>query len=320
MDNFLSPVGWLLALLQALLFAAMAPLLAAWIKRVKCRLQNRRGPSLLQPYRDLRKLYYKETLVAETASPIFRLAPYIIFAATWMAAAVIPMIAMQLPTAVVADVIVLVGFLALARFFLALAGMDIGTAFGGMGASREVLVSSLAEPAMLMAIFTLTMSAQSTNLSSVIDYVLSYGLVLRPSFMFAMVAVMLVAIAETGRIPVDNPDTHLELTMIHEAMILEYSGRHLALMEGAAQLKLMAYFVLIANVFLPWGIATEFTPQALLLGLLAIGAKLALLGILLAVAETALAKMRVFRIPQYLNLAFLLALLGMLSNVILEMG
>jgi len=320
MDNFLSPVGWLLALLQALLFAAMAPLLAAWIKRVKCRLQSRRGPSLLQPYRDLRKLYYKETLVAETASPIFRLAPYIIFAATWMAAAVIPMIAMQLPTAVVADVIVLVGFLALARFFLALAGMDIGTAFGGMGASREVLVSSLAEPAMLMAIFTLTMSAQSTNLSSVIDYVLSYGLVLRPSFMFAMVAVMLVAIAETGRIPVDNPDTHLELTMIHEAMILEYSGRHLALMEGAAQLKLMAYFVLIANVFLPWGIATEFTPQALLLGLLAIGAKLALLGILLAVAETALAKMRVFRIPQYLNLAFLLALLGMLSNVILEMG
>ncbi len=320
MDNFLSPVGWSLALLQALLYAVAAPLLTAWVKRVKCRLQNRRGPSLLQPYRDMRKLFVKEVMVAETASPIFRLAPYIVFAATWMAASVIPMIAMQLPTAVVADVIVLVGFLALGRFFLALAGMDIGTAFGGMGASREVLVSSLAEPAMLMAIFTLTMTARSTNLSSVIDYVLNYGLVLRPSFMFALLAVMLVAVAETGRIPVDNPATHLELTMIHEAMILEYSGRHLALMEGAAQIKLMAYSVLIVNVFMPWGIATEFTPQALLLGLLAITAKLALLGVVLAVAETTLAKMRVFRIPQYLNLAFLLALLGMLSNVILEMG
>jgi len=320
MGDFLSPVGWSLAVLQALLYAAAAPLLTAWIKRVKCRLQNRRGPSLLQPYRDMRKLFAKEVLVAETASPIFRLAPYIVFAATWMAASVIPMIAMQLPTAVVADVIVLIGFLALARFFLALAGMDIGTAFGGMGSSRELLVSSLAEPAMLMAIFTLTMTAQSTNLSSVIDYVLNTGLVLRPSFMFALLAVMLVAVAETGRIPVDNPATHLELTMIHEAMILEYSGRHLALMEGAAQLKLMAYFVLIANVFLPWGIATEFTPQALMWGLLAITAKLALLGVVLAVAETTLAKMRVFRIPQYLNLAFLLALLGMLSNVILEMA
>jgi len=320
MGDFLSPAGWSLALLQAVLYAAAAPLLTAWVKRVKCRLQNRRGPSLLQPYRDMRKLFVKEVLVAETASPIFRLAPYIVFAATWMAASVIPMIAMQLPTAVVADVIVLVGFLALARFFLALAGMDIGTAFGGMGSSRELLVSSLAEPAMLMAIFTLTMTAQSTNLSSVIDYVLNAGLVLRPSFLFALLAVMLVAVAEAGRIPVDNPATHLELTMIHEAMILEYSGRHLALMEGAAQIKLMAYFVLIANVFLPWGIATEFTPGALLLGLLAITAKLALLGVVLAVAETTLAKMRVFRIPQYLNLAFLLALLGMLSNVILEMA
>jgi len=320
MDNFLSPVGWLLAVLQALLFAAAAPLLTAWVKKVKCRLQNRRGPSLLQPYRDLRKLFIKETLVAETASPIFRLAPYIVFAATWMAASVIPMVSMQLPTAVVADVIVLVGFLALARFFLALAGMDVGTSFGGMGSSREVLVSSLAEPAMLMAIFTLTMTAQSTNLSSVIDYVLNYGLVLRPSFMFALLAMILVAVAETGRIPVDNPATHLELTMIHEAMILEYSGRHLALMEVAAQIKLMAYAVLIANIFLPWGIATEFTPQALMLGLLAIICKVLLLGILLAVAETSLAKMRVFRIPQYLNLAFLLALLGMLSNVILEMA
>ncbi len=320
MADYAHLTGWLLALVQTLLFLAGAPLLVGWVRWVKCRLQNRRGPSPLQPYRDLRKLFAKEPVVAESASPLFRVMPYILLAATLLAASVIPLIAAHLPNAAIADMIVLVGFLALGRFFLALAGMDVGTAFGGMGSSREMTVSSLAEPAMLMAIFTLAMTAESTNLSTAVQHFLQAGLVLRPSFLFALLGLLLVAVAETGRIPVDNPATHLELTMIHEAMILEYSGRHLALIEWAAQLKLMIYGVLIANLFLPWGIATDFAPLALLTGLAAIAVKLLLLGVALAVSETGLAKMRLFRVPQFLNLAFLLALLGMLSHVILETG
>ncbi len=320
MGDLLSLSGWGLALLQTVIFLAGAPLLAGWIKRVKSRLQNRRGPGLLQPYQDLRKLFGKEVLVAHTASPLFRAAPYIVFGSTLVAVSVIPLLAVHLPTAAVADVIVLVGFLALARFFLALAGMDVGTAFGGMGASREMLVSALAEPAMLMAVFTLAMSAHSTNLSSVVQFNLTTGVTLRPSFMFALLGLILVAIAETGRIPVDNPATHLELTMIHEAMILEYSGRHLALMEWAAQLKLMLYGVLITCIFFPWGIATEPGWTVLLASLVIVVIKLAILGMMLAVSETVLAKMRLFRAPQYLNLAFLLTLLGLFSHVILETG
>ncbi len=311
--------GWLV-LLQAGLFLLGAPLLVAWVRRVKARLQNRRGADFWQPYRDLYKLFAKETLVAHTASSIFRAAPYIVFGSTLLACMVVPLLVLGLPTAAVADVIVLVGFLALGRFFLTLAAMDIGTAFGGMGASREMLVSALAEPAMLMAVFTLAMTAHSTNLSSMAEHQLTTGLILRPSYLFALMALVLVAVAETGRIPVDNPATHLELTMIHEAMLLEYSGRHLALMEWAAQLKLMLYGVLIVNVFFPWGIATAFTPPALAVGLLAVVGKLAFLGVLLGVVETGLAKMRLFRAPQFLNMALLLALLGLLSYVILEAG
>ncbi|HFE32054.1 MAG TPA: formate hydrogenlyase [Gammaproteobacteria bacterium] len=313
-------MSWLLALLQTVAFVLLAPLFAAWVKRVKCWLQNRRPPALLQPYRDLRKLFGKQVLLSHNASPLFRIAPYIIAGATLLAAAVVPLLAVNLPTAAIADVIVLAGFFALARFFLALAGMDVGTAFGGMGSSREMTLSALAEPAMLMAVFTLAMVAGSTNLSTVIGHILGDGLVLRPSLLFALLSLILVAVAETGRIPVDNPATHLELTMIHEAMILEYSGRHLALMEWAAQLKLMIYGVLIANIFFPWGIATEPGAGALLGALAAIGLKLALLGAALAVGETVLAKMRLFRVPAFLVLALTLAVIGMLSHIILEVA
>lgn len=311
-------MSWLIAIVQAVLFVALAPLLAGWLKCCKCRLQNRKSPPLFQPYRDLIKLTQKQPVVATQASWLFTIAPYIIFSATVLAASVVPLIAVDMPTSASADVIVMVGFFAFARFFLALAGLDIGTAFGGMGSSREMTISSLAEPAMLMAIFTLTMTASTTNLSLAIDHVLQEGLVLRPSFVFALFAMILVAIAETGRVPVDNPATHLELTMIHEAMILEYSGRHLALIEWASQLKLMLYGVLIANIFFPWGIAESFTLQALINGLLAIGGKLAVLGLFLAISETLLAKMRLFRIQEYLGFAYLLGLLGMLSHIILE--
>jgi len=239
---------------------------------------------------------------------------------TILAAAVVPLVAVRLPTAEIADVIVLVGFFALGRFFLALAAMDIGTAFGGMGSSRDMTIASLAEPAVLMAVFTLAMTANSTNLSTAVQFTLESGLVLRPSFIFITVGLMMVAVAETGRIPIDNPTTHLELTMLHEAMILEYSARHLALIEWAAQIKFMVFGVLIANIFLPWGIATEFTPLALATGAFAIALKLLVLVVILAISETIVAKMRLFKAPEYLNIAYLLCLLGMLSHVILEVG
>jgi len=259
-------------------------------------------------------------VLAHDASWIFRATPYIVFMTTVLAAAVVPLIALRLPTAAVADVIVLVGFLGLGRFFLALAGMDIGTAFGGMGSSREMMIGALAEPVLLMTVFTLAMSASSTNLSEAVSFTLHGGLVIRPSFLFALVGLMMVAVAETGRIPIDNPATHLELTMVHEAMILEYSGRYLALLEWASMIKLMVYFVLIANIFAPWGIASVSTPPALAMGALAIALKLTLLGIVLVLWETVMAKMRLFRVPQYLGFAFLLSLLGMLTHVILESG
>jgi formate hydrogenlyase subunit 4 len=311
-------IYWLLALGQTALFVAGAPLLAGWIKWVKCRSQNRSPPSMLQPYRNLAKLFRKDVVLAEHASWLFRSTPYIAFGSMVLAAAVVPFVAVHLPTAAIADVIVLVGFLALARFFQALAGMDIGTAFGGMGSSREMTIASLAEPAMLMAVFTLAMTASSTNLSAAIEHELAAGFVLRPSFIFSLLGFMMVAVAETGRIPVDNPATHLELTMIHEAMVLEYSARHLALIEWAGHIRLMLYGVLIANVFLPWGIAARLTGIALAVGLLSVVVKLALLGVALVAMETVLAKMRLFRVPAYLSFAFLLTVLGMLSHVILE--
>lgn len=312
--------AWLFAALQTLLFVAGAPLLIGWVRRVKCHTQNRAAPSVFQPYRDLAKLLRKHVVLAERASWLFRSAPYVVFGATLLAAAAVPLVALKLPTAAIADVIVLVGFLALGRFFLALAGMDVGTAFGGMGSSREMMIGALAEPVMLMAVFTLSMSASTTNLSEAVAYTLGSGLVLRPSFVFAMLGLMMVAVAETGRIPVDNPATHLELTMVHEAMILEYSGRHLAVLEWASMIKLMIYLTLIANIFLPWGIATDLSPPHIAQGIVAIVAKLALLGLILVVWETVMAKMRLFRVPQFLGFGFLLSLLGMLTHVVLETG
>jgi len=311
---------WLLNLLQTLLFVSLAPLLVGWIKWLKCHLQNRTSPPLIQPYRDLSKLFRKETVVAEQASWIFGMAPYIVFSVAVLATSIVPLIAVHLPTAVMADVIVLVGFFALARFFQALAGMDIGTAFGGMGSSREMTIASLAEPAFLMAVFTLAVSASTTNLSAAIEYNLLHPQDIRPSYAFAALALALVAVAETGRIPVDNPATHLELTMIHEAMILEYSGRHLALIEWAAHIRMMIYGVLLANVFVPWGIAQEISLPALLEGTAMIVAKLALLGMFLAFVETLLAKMRLFLVQEFLGFAYLLGVLGMLIHIIMEVG
>jgi len=311
---------WLWNLAEAMLMVGLAPLATALVKLLKARLQNRRGPSLLQGYRDLAKLFAKQPVLAEQASWIFRLAPYVIFAATALAAAIVPVILVAMPLTAAADVIALVALLALARFFTALAAMDVGTAFGGMGASREMTFAALSEPAMLMSIFVLSIAAHSTNLSAMIDAVLNSGLGLRPSLAFALAALVMVAIAETGRIPVDNPATHLELTMVHEAMILEYSGRYLALIEWADQIKLLLFATLLLNLFLPWGMAQDTDLVSVLIAAGAWLLKLLLLFTLLSLFETWMAKMRIFRVPEYLGLAFLLAILGMLSHYILEVG
>lgn len=318
MVDFLNPANWLFVWLQTALFVLLAPLFSGWIKWLKCHLQNRRPPSLLQPYRDLLRLVSKDVVLADNASILFRGAPYIICGCIVLAASVVPLLILHQPINAMADVIVLVGLFALTRFFLALAGMDVGTAFGGMGSSREMTVSALAEPAMLMVVFTLSMVASSTNLSILIDYNLHNEIILRPSMLFALIALIMVGLAENARIPIDNPATHLELTMIHEAMLLEYSGRHLALMELASQLKLFIYAVLIIDLFFPWGIAESASISNLGVSLVALAIKLPLLGLLLAIGETAVSKMRLFRVPTFLAMSFSLAMIGMLSFVILE--
>lgn len=310
--------SWIFAIVQTICIVLLAPFLAGLVKWMKCKLQNRQGPPPWQPYQDLLRLSRKQVVLADTASVIFRVAPYVVFSVTIVAVSIIPIVSVQLPTSSLADVIVLVGFLSLARFFLSLAGMDIGTSFGGMGSSREVTISSLAEPALLMAFFTLAMNVSSTNLSTVIGQLAQRPIILYPSLIFSSLGLILVAVAETGRIPIDNPATHLELTMIHEAMILEYSGRHLALMEWAAMLKLTLYALLIVNLIIPWGVAMTLAPGDLLLGVASVSCKLFILALFLAVAETVQAKMRLFRAPQFLGLAFILSLLGMMSHIILE--
>jgi len=298
---------------QMALVLALAPLLTGFVRRVKARLLRRRGPALLQPYRDLLRLLRKEVVLAGNASWLFRATPYLVFAATWVAAALVPTFATGLVFSGAADLIAIIALLASARFFLALAGMDAGTSFGGIGASREVMIASLAEPAMLLIVFTLALVAGSTQLSAVAAFMASPAVGLRVSLGLALVGLVMVAIAENARIPVDNPATHLELTMVHEAMVLEYSGRHLALIELAAALKLLLYLSLLACVFVPWGLAgAQAGPAAAGMGLLGWLAKLAAGGALLAVFETSIAKMRVFRIPEFLGAALMLGLLGAL--------
>ena len=298
---------------QMFLVLLLAPLLTGFVRKVKARLLRRQGPPLLLPYRDLLRLLHKEVVLAENASWLFRVAPYLIFAATWVAAALVPTFATGLLFSWTADLIAITALLGSVRFFLALAGMDVGTSFGGIGSSREVMFASLAEPAMLMIVFTLALVAKSTQLSTISNVLLSAHVGLRISLGLVLVALVIVAIAENARIPVDNPATHLELTMVHEAMILEYSGRHLAVIELAAYLKLLLYVSLIACIFTPWGMATAEAGWAMyFVGAAAYVAKLAVGGGLLALFETAIAKMRVFRVPVFLGASLMLGLLGTL--------
>jgi formate hydrogenlyase subunit 4 len=309
--------SFIIEALQVILVIGLAPAFVGWVRTLKCWFQGRSTPGIFQPYRDLLKLFSKEVVLAHNASWIFRFTPYLLFGTAVLAGGIIPILSIDLPLAATADVIVLVFIFAIARFFLALAGMDIGTAFGGMGSSREMMIASLAEPAMLMAIFTVSLVNKSTSLAEIVQVIYSGQMAFRPSIIFALIAFLLIILAETGRIPVDNPATHLELTMIHEAMILEYSGRHLALIEWTSMMKLYLFVSLAIAAFAPWGIATKGSLAALPAAFGFMILKLGFAGLVIVLIETGLAKMRLFRVPEFLGAAFLLATLGMLSFFIL---
>jgi formate hydrogenlyase subunit 4 len=309
--------GFASQVLQLVIALALAPLLVGWVNQCRAWLQNKRAPSLLLPYYTIRKLFMKDAVVAEDASPLFRLTPYLVFGAMCCAAAIVPSLATDLPFAKAADAIALVGLFALARVFISLAAMDIGTAFGSLGARREMFVGFLAEPALLMVLFTASLISGSTSLPTIVETLAHREFAVYPSLAFAGVAFTMVSLAENARIPVDNPATHLELTMIHEAMVLEYSARHLALIEWASALKLLNYSCIGLALFLPYGIAegADWSGIALAAPLLVV--KLMGGGFALALIETVSAKMRIFRAPEFLGTAFLLAVLAMLVNLLL---
>jgi len=312
--------GMILIVAQLIVLLAVSPFIVGLIRKVKARLQIRRGASVFQPYSDLAKLFRKQPVVSTTTSWVFTVTPYIVFASTLAAGLLIPVFASKTPLAFAGNIIALVYLLALGTFFLILAGLDAGSAFGGMGSSREAIVASLTEPAMILSIFAIALTAGSTNLNTIVHKTaLLEGIVIDPSpHLMALAALFIVTIAETGRVPVDNPATHLELTMIHEAMILEYSGRYLALVEWASGLKLLVFLTLITNIFAPWGIATSTEPVALGIGLATYLMKVSGLAVLIGVLESMFAKLRLFRVTDLLGVAFILALLGLVFFYVLR--
>ena len=307
-----------LALLQVLVVAGGAPLLVGGVRTLKARLVGRRGPRLLQPYADLAKLLRKEAVVSTTTSWIFRITPYVLMSTMVVAALIVPLFLAR-PVLDFAGLVLLMYLFVLGTFFLALAGLDAGSAFGGMGSSREVAVAALAEPTIVVAILALALRAESTNLGAIVErFAREPQLAANPGHLLAFAALFLVMLAETGRLPVDNPSTHLELTMIHEAMVLEYSGHYLALVEWASAMKLFLFMALLANLFFPWGMPGSSELGSLAIGLVILIAKLAVLTVGLAVLETVVAKLRLFRVPEMLAGSFALALLSVLSVFLLK--
>jgi len=307
-----------LALLQVLVVAGGAPLLVGGVRTLKARLVGRRGPRLLQPYADLAKLLRKEAVVSTTTSWIFRITPYVLMSTMVVAALIVPLFLAR-PVLDFAGLVLLMYLFVFGTFFLALAGLDAGSAFGGMGSSREVAVAALAEPTIVVAILALALRAESTNLGAIVErFAREPQLAANPGHLLAFAALFLVMLAETGRLPVDNPATHLELTMIHEAMVLEYSGHYLALVEWASAMKLFLFMALLANLFFPWGMPGSSELGSLAIGLVILIVKLALLTVGLAVIETVVAKLRLFRVPEMLAGSFALALLSVLSVFLLK--
>lgn len=301
-------------MIQLLMVGLGAPLLVGLVRRVKARLQGRRGAGVLQPYADLRKLLAKEAVVSETTSWIFRFTPYLLVATMLLSALLVPLLTTRTPLGFLGNIIVLMYLFLLGTFFLALAGLDAGSAFGGMGSSREMAVAALAEPTVMIAIFAIALRVGNTELDEIVRRGATDSLLLlTPGHLLAFLAFFIVALAETGRLPVDNPATHLELTMIHEAMVLEYSGRHLMLIEWAAGMKLLLFLALLSNLFFPWGVALTVTPAAVAVAFVALVLKVGALAVGIAMLETAVAKLRLFRLPALLSGSFALALLAVIS-------
>jgi formate hydrogenlyase subunit 4 len=300
---------------QTIVAIALAPALVGFIRWLKARLQGRRGAAPWQPYLVLRKLFAKEAVVSHTASWVFQATPFVVFGTTVAVAALVPLVVAPSDVAVAGDLFAVVYLLLLGTFFLALGGLDTGSPFGGMGASREMTVVALTEPTVAMSIVALSIAAGSTGFTQIVARTIADPAgALGPGHLMAFAALFIVTLAETGRLPVDNPSTHLELTMIHEAMVLEYSGPYLALLEWGAALKLLVFFALAANLFMPWGIALSFSPLALAIGLGAFVLKLAILAVVVAALETRVAKLRLFRVPELLSASFVLALLAVIST------
>lgn len=304
----------LIEVIQLLMAGLGAPLLMGSVRKLKARLQGRRGASVFQPYRDLRKLLAKEAVISENTSWIFRFTPYLVASVMLLSALLVPMLSTRTPLGFIGNIIVLMYLLLLATFFLALAGLDAGSAFGGMGSSREMIIAALAEPTVMIAIFAIALRVGSTSLDEIVRRGADDSLLLlNPGHLLAFVAFFIVALAETGRLPIDNPSTHLELTMIHEAMILEYSGRHLALIEWAAAMKLLLFLALLSNLFFPWGVASTLEPAPVAIAFAALVLKIGTLAAAVAILETSIAKLRLFRVPELLSGSFTLALLAVIS-------
>ena len=312
-------VGYALEATQAALALGLAPGVVGLIRWMKARLQNRRGAPVWQPYWELAKLFQKEVVVSTNASWLFHAAPFVVFASVVTATFLVPVLAVPLPFDGIGDLLVVVYLLLLGTFFLSLAGLDPGSPFGGMGASREMTVAALAEPTVALAIFALALGAGSTNLGQIVARTMTQpGSALSPGHLLAFGALFIVTLAETGRLPVDNPATHLELTMIHEAMVLEYSGRYLALIEWAAAIKLLIFFSLLGNLFIPWGVSMALTPATLAIAAVSLLVKVVVLAAAVAVLETRIAKLRLFRVPELLSVSFVLALLAVTSSFLLR--
>src|SRR5574337_53939 len=304
----------LIEVIQLFMVGLGAPLLVGLVRRVKARLQGRRGAGVLQPYADLRKLLAKEAVVSEITSWIFRFTPYLLAATMLLSALLVPLLTTRTPLGFLGNIIVLMYLFLLGTFFLALAGLDAGSGFGGMGSSREMAVAALAEPTVMIAIFAIALRAGNTGLDEIVRRGAADSLLLlTPGHLLAFMAFFMVALAETGRLPVDNPATHLELTMIHEAMVLEYSGRYLMLIEWAAGMKLLIFLVLLSNLFFPWGVASTIMPFVLAVAFVALVVKVGALAVGIAALETAVAKLRLFRLPALLSGSFALALLAVIS-------
>lgn len=304
------------AIIQVLLLLLLAPLVQGLIKKLKARLQNRLGANILQPYYDIFKYLRKMAVISEHASWLTRVTPYLSFFTMLGAGLLLPIVWVDAPLSEVGDLVVFVYMFALVRFFMALTALDAGSAFGGMGSSREMALSAIAEPALFLAAIAVLLDSGTTQLGPVIENVVSQNLSwLNPAYGLAALAMLIVVIAETGRIPVDNPDTHLELTMIHEGMLLEYSGRYLGLMVWAAHIKQLLILTLFIDLFFPWGIAMELSPGALALGAVAYLIKLFILSLFLALIETAYAKIRLFQVPKLLVSSMALSLLAIIVGI-----